>query len=311
MASTAASAVPAAPSVDVTSATDAAPDVNATETVVSTQTGEAKPEPAPARFRVKGQEYTEEELFEALGARNSITEQLKGLSKREQELAERDSAFSSKDRSKAIAALKKAGWTAAELEEMSAEVLEAHIKDAQLTPAERELAQYKAREAEQKAAEQAAKDKAEAEAKAKETEALVEKFVAQYQESFMQAMVDEGLPRTAQALSAIVDLVLEANDAGYEVTPAEAAKIYRSRHVEPQRSLFEGMDATQLRAALGDKVVDTIIKAHTESLRASVAKAPDAPAKRVTGGKPVPRRASGEGSLEDTISGLLSGNKRR
>lgn len=301
MASTAAPvAAPAPIAVDVTAAaptplSSAAPEAKAPE---------APKPPAPPKFTIKGRELTEAEIEEALGVKARISQELEGLSKREADLKARDSDFSSKDRAKALAALRKAGWTNQELEELSADVLETHLKEAEMTPEQKELAALKAEKAEREAAEKSAKEKAEAEVKAKQIEEMTQKFVAAYQSQFVEALQSEGIPRTAGALNDIIQIVLDANENGWEVTPKEAAVIYRANTLEPQRAIFEAMDAAQLRAALGDKVVETLIKAHTENLRQVVNKAPDAPEKRTTKGKVPPRPSSAEGELDDIINNL-------
>lgn len=288
-------APPGAEVVDATGGSDVATPASAEAKTTSS---------APSKFKIKGQEFSESDLEEALGLKARFSQELDSLSKREAALKERDSDFSSKDRAKALAALKKAGWSKEELEELSADVLEAHLRDADLTPEQKELAALKAEKAEREAAEKAAQEKAKADAEAKQAAEMTERFVTAYQEQFAKAMIDAGLPRTAHVLDGVIQIVLDANEKGWELTPAEATTVWRAQNLEPQRAVYEGMDAGQLRATLGDKVVDTIIKAHTDSLRQSVNKAPDAPEKRTSKGKAPPKPVSGEGDLDDIINNL-------
>jgi len=279
----------AAPAVAVASVSDISPDTSSVSNVSAsdTQTGAA-----PATFKIGGREYTQAELEAHLSTSSRADQILKEAAQAKAEVEQARAGL--KDPGKRRAILKELGVdTVKEAEDILIE----HLEQQQMTPEQRELAELKA----EKAARLESEKASEAEKAAKAQEAQVAQLTAAYEQQFVEAIDSAGLPRTPDVGIQLTQIVMDAVDAGYEVSPAEAAVILKSRITEANRSVFEGMTVAQLRAALPEKAIKALIKEHTEGLKASVSKAPDGPAAR----RSVPKaKAASEESLEQMISRL-------
>lgn len=273
MSSAAVTSAPAAPvpstpaaasSTDVADATSAAP--------VAPSAPKAANATAPTPgFTHGGKTYTSAELEAALNTHSTVDQAMKSLAKEKAEVNKAKEAYSSKDKSRIMAALREQGVPREVLAELAEEVLMAEIKDSEMTPEQRELETLRG-EKTARAAEEAKRAEAE---KQKALEAEVTHIHAAYETQFIQAMTESGLPRTPETMERLAGLVLLGIEAGYEVSPAEAAVLLRSRTVEANRPIYEGMSVDQLREALGPKAVEALIKAHTSGLQAMTSKAPD------------------------------------
>lgn len=244
----------------------------------------------PASLKIGGKTYSEAELQAAVNASSALEARL-------QELSTRESAFQEglkqiKDPAKRRAFLKA---NDVDYVQEAEDVLMEHLREQELTPEQRvsaerdrELADYKKRDADVKAA-------AEAEKVAQQTAALTEAYEAQ----FIEAMSAAQLPRTPRVAMELLDIVQDCLARDIEITPKEAALILKGRVTEANRPVYEGMSVEQLQAALGPKVVDALIKAHTAGLQAATAKAPDSRARM---NKPKPKQTDDDRSFWDNIT---------
>lgn len=276
----------AAPIADAGSAqtTGSAPVVSAKATAGAAEVA------VPASLKVGGKTYSEAELQAAVNASSALEARL-------QELSTRESAFQEglkqiKDPAKRRAFLKA---NDVDYVQEAEDVLMEHLREQELTPEQRELAELKAFKAERERESADVKAAAEAEKVAQQTAALTEAYEAQ----FIEAMTVAQLPRTPRVAMELLDIVQDCLARDIEITPKEAALILKGRVTEANRPVYEGMSVEQLQAALGPKVVDALIKAHTAGLQAATAKAPDSRARM---SKPKPRQTDDDRSFWDNIT---------
>lgn len=281
-----ATAPSAAPVADTggTQATGSASVVSAEATAAAAEVA------VPASLKIGGKTYSEAELQAAVNASSALEARL-------QELSTRESAFQEglkqiKDPAKRRAFLKA---NDVDYVQEAEDVLMEHLREQELTPEQRELAELKAFKAERERESADVKAREEAEKVAQQTAALTEAYEAQ----FIEAMSAAQLPRTPRVAMELLDIVQDCLARDIEITPKEAALILKGRVTEANRPVYEGMSVEQLQAALGPKVVDALIKAHTAGLQAATAKAPDSRARM---SKPKPKQTDDDRSFWDNIT---------
>lgn len=231
-----------------------------------TSQGSTPADTAPATYKVGGREYSQADIEAALSTSGRADQILREAA---QMKAQHEAALAKvKDPASLRALMKQHGIDEAKLAE---DMLIEHLERQSMTPEQIELAELRAERAER--AEQA--KRAEAEQAARAQEAQVTQIMAAYETQFIEAINASQLPRTAEVGIQLTQIVMDAVDAGYEVTPAEAAVILRARLTEANRSVFEGMTPAQLRAALPEKAYKALIAEHTSGLKAQVRTAPD------------------------------------
>lgn len=297
-------AAPAAPST--APATDvAAPAVDAGAKPDAVPAG--KPDAAPAApesVNIGGRSFTVAQLEAAIAASANVAQAFKDLQTQRAEFEAKVAGMA--DRATARRLLKEYGHDEAKLAE---DILVEHLENEQLSPAERELAEYRRKDAEAKASEKAAKEKAEQEAKDKQAQELEAQLAKAYEDTMVAALSEAGLPRTAETALDMLQIIRDGLDAGYEVTAAQAAQLLKVKYVDSQARLYESMSVEQLHKALPAKVIKALIDDHAAKLKAGVSRAPDAPANRVTGGKRP--SAPSDASLDSLINKLTSAPRRR
>lgn len=272
MSDTATTAAPA-PETPAPEAPAAAPDTTAAA-------APAKPAKAPAEAPkmviIGGREYPEADLVAAIGRAGTVAQGLQQLASERKAFEEAQGQF--KDPKKLRAYLKAQG---VDPEQWAAETIAEAVQEEALTPEQRELAQLRAEKAERETAAKAAEEK-----KAKdEHEAKVKGTIKAYEDKYIAAMVDYGLPRTARTVEQLLDIVEAGIDAGLDVSQEAAAQILHAQLIESNRPLFKDMALPRLKEVLGDDVVKKIIEDHQSSLAAVAAKAPDAKAEKTTSGR--------------------------
>jgi hypothetical protein len=152
-----------------------------------------------------------------------------------------------------------------------------HLENQEKTPEQREMEELrKFKSSKEKEAEDS-KKAAEQARVAEQTKQIVDAYEAQ----FTTAIAEAGLPRTFQTAQQLLEIVQDGLAAGYDVSPKEAAVLLRGRVTESNKALFKGMSIEQAKQALPSELIDLIIKDYTAGLRAQVAKAPDAPQRKV------------------------------
>lgn len=270
----------------VDTAADATP-VETTEAAEGTDTGsgtpvvagEAAAAPAPVQtFTVGGQKYTLAELEAHMTGAQSLQQSLKQMAQQKAELEAGKSMFS--DRNKLRAFLKSQNISA---EELAEGLLVDSIEEDAKTPQDRELEELRAIKADRDAA---AKAKTEADEKARH-EGQMNQLRTLHENQYLAAAKAHYIPATAEAFIELTQLVMDGLDAGVEVTPDDAARLYRVKHTEANKTRFKGMSADELEASLPEEAVQALIKKHQAKLRAADMKAPDSRTARAAAPKGV------------------------
>lgn len=252
----------------------------------------AAPPAAAPRVSVGGREYDAAEIEAALAARASVTDEFKTLAQQQADFASKVAAAKTPAQVRKL--LADIGVDAAQFSEDT--LIEA-MENEKLTPEQRELKTLR----EEKAAAQKAKEdasKADAEAKA---EAKANELRASYETQFMSALTDAGLPKTVESVQKLAGIVREALDAGFEVTPAEAATLYRARYHESVRADFKSMTPAQVRDIIGSDVWASLLKEHQAGLKAQTTKEPDARPAKAKQADVERRKAGTSESIEDVL----------
>lgn len=266
------------------------------DTPASSQVTKPAATEAPKTVTINGKTYSEADVLAAMGKADTVAQGLKQLAAERKALEEARGTF--KDPKKLRNFLKENGY---DPEKFAEETIVEAMEQEQLTPEQRELAQLRAEKAEREAA-----AKAESEKKAKaEQEKQVDQLVRTYENQFIEAMTSQGLPRTAQTVMQLTEIVKDGIEAGFDVSPAEAAQILRTQMLEGNKPLYKGMSVSVLKEALGQDVIDAIIKDHQESLKAVETKAPDAKAEKTTSGKASARSSSKERDVQKRWSDIF------
>ena len=154
------------------------------------------------------------------------------------------------------------------------EYLVGELKRDQETPEQR-----KARENEEKLAkyEREAKEREESDRK-EQLEALEQKHLKNYNEMFIQALEQSGLPKTPFTVKRMAELQLINVKKKLDLDAGQLAKIVREDYINEQRALFGSADGNALMDLLGPDAVKKLSKAQIAKLKAGAQKfaTPDA-----------------------------------
>lgn len=265
--STAVAAAPSAPAPNASA--EAAPDASGTPTLQDTTVPSAASpggKSVSTVIKVGDKAYSEAELQALISTSATLDARL-------QEISTREAAFQSSLKQIKDPAQRRALLKAHDVDyvQEAEDVLLEHLREQEMTPEQRELAELKAFKAERE------REAAESKAKAEEerTAAQTAELTAAYEAQFIEAMETAQLPRSPRVAMELLEIVQDCLARDIEITPKEAALILRGRITEANRPVFEGMSVDQLQSALGPKVVQALIKAHTASLQTAAARGPD------------------------------------
>lgn len=281
MSSTAAAPVVASPVVSV----DSTPDT--TQAAATTAT-----------VKVGNREFSVAELEAAVAASATVDQAMRDITAKEKTFEAKVARL--KDPTARRALLKEYGVDAVKAAE---DDLIEHLEDEKRTPQERRLAELEAKEKAREEADKTAKADAEAKAQEKQTAELQ----SAYEATFLQAIEGAGLPRTPEIGVQLTQIVIDALDAGFDLSPAQAATILRGRVTEANRAVFEGMTVAQLKAALPAKAIEALIKDYTTGLRTATRSAPGATRSKAAVHLP---REEAEPASNDWMSQVLGPKKR-
>jgi hypothetical protein len=151
-----------------------------------------------------------------------------------------------------------------DVRKFSEDVLMEHLTEQSLTPEQKkqrdtdtELKKYRDRE------------KAETERQQKELTAKQEQELVQhYTKTFSEALEASGLPKTNETVARMARYQQQANRKGYEVPPADLAKLVRSDYEAEQKALYSNLDGDKLMEVLGKDIVSKLSKAQIAKLKA-------------------------------------------
>lgn len=273
----------------------AAPVVAAPTAVDATPAAAPASPAAPARVKVGDKEYDPAELEAAVQARSTIDQSLKEIASSRAELEAKLAAVKTPAQLRKL--LKEMGADEAKFAE---DVLIEAMEYEKLTPEQRELKELRDEKA---AAQKAKEDAAKAEADAK-VERQTAELRASYEKQFMAAVIDSGLPKTAHTVAQLASIVEDGLEAGYEVTPAEAATIHRARWYESTRAQVESMQPAQVRELIGSAVWQALLKDHQAGLKKQTEAEPDArPAAHRQADRK--RQTSTVKSMDDVLASLI------
>lgn len=165
-----------------------------------------------------------------------------------------------KDKATLFDAIKKLGHDPRKLsEEFLASVLDEEMMD----PKDRELKTTKARLEEYEAKEKAAK-----EAEEKRLHQLeVEKYKAQFNEQFVEALKNSKLPANKHTVSRMADWITRASRAKETITPAEAAKLVEQDLERENAAILASADPETLVRLLGEPTLQKIRAYDTSKLK--------------------------------------------
>lgn len=279
-------------------ATPAVPVVTAPATPVDATPSTTPAPAAPATVKVGNREFSVAELEAAVAASATVDQAMRDITAKEKTFESKVARL--KDPASRRALLKEYGVDAVKAAE---DDLIEHLEDEKRTPQERRLAELEAKEKAREEADKTAKADAEAKAQKKQTTELQ----SAYEATFLQAIEGAGLPRTPEIGIQLTQIVIDALDAGFDLSPAQAATILRGRVTEANRAVFEGMTVAQLKAALPAKAIEALIKDYTTGLRTATRAAPGATRSKAAVHLP---REEAEPASSDWMSQVLGQRKR-
>lgn len=129
--------------------------------------------------------------------------------------------------------------------------------------------QRKARENEEKLSRYEKEEKARLEAEREaQLKALEEKHLKNYNDMFIQALESSGLPKTPYTVKRMAELQLLNVKKGFDLDPAQLAKIVREDYIAEQKALFGSADGNTLMEILGPDIVKKLSKAQIAKLKA-------------------------------------------
>ena len=136
-------------------------------------------------------------------------------------------------------------------------------KDKKLRDTESELEKYRREDVQRR---EAASREQEVR-RAEEFERLKTKHAEDFTRSFQEALEVEGLPKSPQTIRRMAQYMEQAIKGGVKVSVAEVAMLVKDDLVQEQKSLFSGMGAEQLAAALGQDAVDRLRQHNVSRLK--------------------------------------------
>lgn len=150
-----------------------------------------------------------------------------------------------------------------DVRKFSEEYLMEVLQQEAMSPEQKRVAEMEAKlkkyETEKKQAEEAARQQ--------EMRALEEKHLKSYNEMFVKALTESGLPRTPYTVKRMAELTLVANKKGLNLDASQIAKLVREDYQAEMQSLYGSADGSQLMALLGDDGVKKLTKVQVAQLK--------------------------------------------
>ena len=151
-----------------------------------------------------------------------------------------------------------------DVRKFSEDVLMEHLTEQSMSPE-----QKKQRDTEAELNKYRERDKAETERQHKEAVTKQEQELVQhYTKTFTEALEASGLPKTNETVARMARYQQQASRKGYEVPPADLAKLVRSDYENEQQALYGSMDGDKLIEILGKDIVSKLSKAQIAKLKA-------------------------------------------
>lgn len=150
-------------------------------------------------------------------------------------------------------ALKKLGI---DVRQFSEEYLMEMITEQSMSPEQKSQREMESKLRAYEKADKDAKDKKDKE----EHAALDAKYTQEFEQTFITALSESGLPKTAFTLRRMADLQMMSYKKGLELSPSQIAKIVREDYVNEQKALFGSVDGAQLMEMLGQDIVKKLSK---------------------------------------------------
>lgn len=129
--------------------------------------------------------------------------------------------------------------------------------------------QRKARENEEKLRKYENDEKSREDKKKQEAQdRLKQEHMEKYDQMFVQALTESGLPKTKYTIKRMAELQLINIKNKYELSATQLAKIVREDYIDEQKSLYGAVEGDQLLELLGPEIVKKLSKAQIAKLKA-------------------------------------------
>lgn len=151
-----------------------------------------------------------------------------------------------------------------DIRKFSEDTLMELLQQEAMSPEQKKTAEMEAKlkkyEADEKSAKEAAHNK--------EMSELESKHLANYDQLFIKALSESGLPKTPFTVKRMAELTLVSNKKGLNLDSGQIAKLVREDYQTEMRALYGQADGTQLMEILGEDGVKKLSKAQAEKFQA-------------------------------------------
>lgn len=286
-----ASATPSAPSTPASGSTGSTPTpVNGATSSTQTPAPETKAEQRRLlQLKVDGrdEEYDiDKDLdsirrFAQIGRAKEL--RFEDISKRDKELQELERLY----KEDPYEALKRAGH---DPDAIAQRRLEERIKNEQLTPEQREIAQLKQQLEQHKTEAQ----KFQQEREQEEQQRMQDYQAQRFDQMMTKTLQESGLPKTPETIKRLAGTFLQHFKHGIELDPADAVAMVRESYQEEARALYAALDGEALYGIFGEDMATKLQQAHLARLTKAQLKPPEKQPEPSEGEKPARRRLTRE-----------------
>jgi len=145
---------------------------------------------------------------------------------------------------------------------LAEEVIQEELREARLTPEQREMQKYKAELERYQLSEKQAREQYEAE----QQEAEMARYTEQIQNQIVNTLDTAGLPKTERTIGRIAYYMQAALNAGYpNVQPSDVIEYVKNDYVSDFKSFMGGMSEEQIEMFLGADVMKRAAKASVKT----------------------------------------------
>lgn len=180
------------------------------------------------------------------------------------------------------------------------EYLLGEIQREQMSPEQKKAYENEQLLRQYEAQEKAIKAKAEQERQA----ALEQQHMKSYDEMFVKALTESGLPKTPYTVMRMAQLTQVSQRKGLNLDPSQLAKIVREDYLAEQKALFGASDGDALIELLGKEGVKKLSKAQLAKYKSTRANT-SAPPKREESKDPVSNQVSSWKAFQKKNRGLI------
>jgi hypothetical protein len=143
------------------------------------------------------------------------------------------------------------------------ELLINEMQEAQMSPEEKQLREYKEKLARYEEQEQLLKRQQEEQQK----EAVKSKYREEYNKQIISALDSSGLPKTEYTVQRMIHYMAKALQAEYELSASDVVDLVRRDYINDTKALYSGLDAEALVKILGDDVAKKLRKSELDKLK--------------------------------------------